>query len=224
MIEFKTVSLANQVFEALETSILRGEFKYGELVSEKKLAEKLGVSRTPVREAITRLSQEKLIKETPNGSVIIGIQPDDLHDLLVVKRKIEPLIGRYLLENIDKEGIEKFKDIVEQQEFYSQKGDYEKVLRLDTEFHDLMYQISGRVILENILSQIHHKLLKFRLASLADKNRILESTGEHSMIVKALESGESTRVEEILFMHIDHAYNSIMRGIENGTYDSTENN
>ncbi|MDD7512167.1 MAG: GntR family transcriptional regulator [Peptostreptococcaceae bacterium] len=224
MIEYKSVSLANQVFEALENAILRGEFDYGEVVSEKKLAERLGVSRTPVREAMTRLSHEKLIKDIPNGSIIIGIQPKDLRDLMVIKRKIEPLIGASLLENLDEEGLKLLKDIVEQQEFYSRKGDYEKVMRLDTEFHDVLYQISGSVVFETVLSQIHHKLLKYRLASLKDEKRIIESTGEHKLIVTALEEGDTLKVEELLFLHVDHAYNSIMRGALNGTDNSREDN
>ena len=138
MIEYKSVSLANQVFEVLENDILRGEFSYGEIVSEKKLAERLGVSRTPVREAMTRLSHERLIKDTPSGSIIIGIRNKDLSDLSIVKRKIEPLIADTLIDNCDEENLAEFKEMVEQQEFYSKKGDDEKVLKLDTMFHDKM--------------------------------------------------------------------------------------
>ncbi len=224
MIEYKSVSLANQVFEALQSAILRGEFEYGELVSEKKLAEKLGVSRTPVREAMTRLSQDRLIKDTVNGSIILGIQTKDLRDLLIIKQRIEPLIAVSLTENMTEKELNRLKDIVDQQEFYSSKDDYEKVMRLDTEFHDAMYQISGSIVFETVLSQVHHKLLKYRLASLKDEKRIRESTGEHKLIVSALAEGNASKVEELLLLHVDHAYNSIMKGATDGTDNSREDN
>lgn len=225
MIEYKSVSLANQVFEVLENDILRGEFSCGEIVSEKKLAERLGVSRTPVREAMTRLSHERLIKDTPSGSIIIGIRNKDLSDLSIVKRKIEPLIADTLIDNCDEENLAEFKEMVEQQEFYSKKGDDEKVLKLDTMFHDKMYEISGSITFENILSQIHHKLLKYRLVSLKDDKRITESIKEHKMIVKAIYEKDKKRLKELLFLHADNVYKSIVKGVKNnGTFDSTEDN
>ena len=120
--------------------------------------------------------------------------------------------------------LNRLKDIVDQQEFYSSKDDYEKVMRLDTEFHDAMYQISGSIVFETVLSQVHHKLLKYRLASLKDEKRIRESTGEHKLIVSALAEGDASKVEELLILHVDHAYNSIMKGATDGTDNSREDN
>lgn len=224
MIEYKTVSLANQVFETLENAILRGEYTYGEIVSEKKLAAKLGVSRTPVREAMTRLAQEKLIKDTTMGSVVLGITPKDIRDLLEVKSRIEPLIAELLTTNISGQAIDQLRDLVEQQEFYSKKGDYEKVMRLDTEFHDLMYNQSRSVVYESILSQIHHKLLKYRLASLKDEARIRTSVREHKELFNAIEARNKDKVRELLSIHVEHAYINIMKGATSGINNSGEDN
>ena len=84
MIEYKTVSLANQVYEALLNDILHGKYKKGEYITEGSLSKELGVSRTPIREALLRLSQERLIKDSPNGSEGIGISRQDVEDMLNV--------------------------------------------------------------------------------------------------------------------------------------------
>ena len=88
MIEYKSVSLANQVFERIEYNILSGEYAIGEIISEKRLAAELGVSRTPIREALSRLLEERLVADSPNGTVVLGITDKDVDDAYEVKRRI----------------------------------------------------------------------------------------------------------------------------------------
>ena len=78
MLEHKTISLADQVFEHLESDILSGKYQRGEILTESKLSAQLGVSRTPIREALRRLEQEHIIEESGKGSVVIGISEKDL--------------------------------------------------------------------------------------------------------------------------------------------------
>lgn len=73
MIEYKTISLANQVYDRLEYNILSGAYAPGEIISETRLSEELGVSRTPIREAMAKLAHEKLIKDSPQGTVVVGV-------------------------------------------------------------------------------------------------------------------------------------------------------
>ena len=82
MHEFKTISLADQVFEKLETDIITGVYPRGEVLTELKLVEQLGVSRTPIREALRRLGQERLIEDTSKGSLVLGITIEDLMDIM----------------------------------------------------------------------------------------------------------------------------------------------
>ncbi len=88
--EHKTISLADQVFENLENDILSGKYARGELLTESKLSVTMGVSRTPIREALRRLSQEHIIEETGKGSVVVGITEEDLRDIFIIRLKIEP--------------------------------------------------------------------------------------------------------------------------------------
>lgn len=225
MIEYKTVSLADRVYDQLEYNILSGTYAQGEIISETRLSEELGVSRTPIREAMSRLYHEKLIKESPNGTVVVGVTENDVKDLFEVKRRIEIIATRRAAENISEEGLKALKENVEQQEFFAQKGDVIKVRDLDTEFHDIIYKECGSVTFETILSPIHHKMMKFRRLSLEKSHRIVASVAEHKSLYNAIADGDGDKIETIMLLHIDHAYNNIMEVNEQyGTDNSTENN
>ncbi|MGF6376661.1 DNA-binding GntR family transcriptional regulator [Clostridiales Family XIII bacterium PM5-7] len=214
MIGYKSVSLANQVYDTLEKSILNGTYARGEVISEKRLSEELGVSRTPVREAMTRLAHERLIKDSPNGTVVIGISKKDLQDLFEVKTRIELVATGRAVDNISPEGLTELKEIIEKQEFYAQKGDAIKVRDLDTEFHDAIYKECGSTILEGILSPIHHKLMRYRKASLELEHRIMDSVAEHKAIYDAIVEKDHEEVKELMLVHIEHSYHGAMEVVE----------
>lgn len=224
MIGYKNVSLADRVYEQLEYNILSGAYAQGEVISETRLSEELGVSRTPIREAMSRLSHEKLIKESTMGTVVIGVTEKDVKDLFEVKRRIEVMATRRAAENISEEGLKALQDNVDQQEFYAQKGDAVKVRDLDTEFHDIIYRECGSLTFETILTPIHHKMMKFRRLSLEKSKRIMASVKEHRALYDAIAEKDGDKIDTIVLMHIDHAYNSIMEVNEQyGTNNSTEN-
>ena len=210
MIEYKTISLANQVYDRLEYNILSGAYAPGEIISETRLSEELGVSRTPIREAMAKLAHEKLIKDSPQGTVVVGVTENDVKDLFEVKRRIEIIATRRAAENISEEGLAALKENVEQQEFFAQKGDVIKVRDLDTEFHDILYRECGSVTFETILSPIHHKMMKFRRLSLEKSHRIVASVAEHKSLYNAIADKDGDKIETIMLLHIDHAYNNIM--------------
>ena len=88
MNQFKTTSLADQVFERLENDIIQGVYPKGEILPELKLVDQLGVSRTPIREALRRLEQERLIEDTGKGSRVLGITEDDLWDIMTIRERV----------------------------------------------------------------------------------------------------------------------------------------
>ena len=106
MRNFKSTSLADQVFEKLENDIIQGVYKRGELLTELKLVEQLGVSRTPIREALRRLEQERLIEDTGKGSRVLGITEEDLQDIMNIRERIEGLAAYYAAKNITPEGLQ----------------------------------------------------------------------------------------------------------------------
>ena len=224
MIDYKSMSLANQVFETIERNILNGIYPQGDVLSESRLSEELGVSRTPIREALTKLETEKLITTTPMGAVVLGITDKDVKDMFQVKLHLDPMALKMAAVNISEEALERLKDNVEQQDFYNAKGNMEKLRDLDTEFHDIIYSECKSPTLQNILTGIHHKLLKYRIASLKIEDRSDHSVDEHLAIYEALRSRDEMRAELVVLQHINHTYETIMKGKQAyGFNNCTEN-
>ena len=120
--EHKMLSIADQIFDELERSILTGEFERDELLTEMRLSEKLGVSRTPIREALRRLDQEHIISLTPKGARVIGITDSDISDIYNIRLRIEGMAGVLAAQRRTEEDIERLRSILDLQEFYTEKG------------------------------------------------------------------------------------------------------
>ena len=113
MKSYKSTSLADQVFEKLENDIIHGVYAKGELLTELKLVDQLGVSRTPIREALRRLEQERLIEDAGKGSRVIGISEEDVLDIMNIRQHLEGLAAYYATLNMTLEGIQELGHIVD---------------------------------------------------------------------------------------------------------------
>ena len=127
--DYKSLSLANQVYDIIESKILNGVYPPGEILSESRLSDEMGVSRTPVREALAKLVNEKLVTQTSSGTAVLGITAKDADDMYCVKSFLEPMVCRLAARNRSDEQLARMKDILDQQEFYTEKGNMEKVKR-----------------------------------------------------------------------------------------------
>ena len=220
MSEFKTVSLADQVFEKLENDIINGVYARGEILTELKLVEELGVSRTPIREALRRLEHERLITETGKGAVVRGITLDDLVDIMNLRQRIEGLAAYYATKNLTPEGREKLKSIGELQEFYYARQDLENLRKMDDQFHDAIYELCGRTVLHDTLLPLHRKTLRYRKSSIEVSARMEHSVQEHKAILQAIISGDAQKADALITQHIANAkQNMIERFQYNGNDD-----
>ena len=111
MNKHRTVSIADQVFDILERDILTGEYPRGEVLTEARLCEKLGVSRTPVREALLRLEQEHLVLSSSRGMRVLGLEPGDIEDIYEIRMRVEGLAARRAAERAGEEEIAQLKGI-----------------------------------------------------------------------------------------------------------------
>ncbi len=210
MIEHKTVSLADQVFEHIETDILLGKYQRGEILTESRLSSELGVSRTPIREALRRLLQENLIAESGKGSVVIGISENDLADIFLVRSKLESLAVEVAVAKASDGDLEKLKEVVELQEFYTSKQDADHIKSMDNKFHDLIYRIGGSTIFYEILVPLHKKIQKYRKASVESKSRATASVKEHRAIYEAIAERDTEKASRLALEHINNAYMHIL--------------
>ena len=160
MEEYQEYSLRGRVFQKIRDGILKGEYKENEELRESTIGKKLGVSRTPVREALRQLELEGLVKIVPNkGAYVTGITGKDVKDIYLVRSLLEGLCARWATEHITEEQIEKLEEIVLLSEFHANKNQKEKsgqVVELDGKFHEVLYEASNSRILEHVLSDFHN--------------------------------------------------------------------
>ena len=211
MLEHKTISLAEQVFERLENDILIGKYQRGEILTELKLVTDLGVSRTPVREALHRLEQEHIIEITPKGILILGVTEQDLKDIFAIRLRIEGLASAFAAENMTSEQLAELKEALDLQEFYVSKHDPEHIKTMDSRFHQLIYRYCGSSVLNDTLLPLHKKVQKYRRASVEDNSRAQESVCEHRAIYEAIEARNVALAEKCTTEHIANAANHILK-------------
>lgn len=211
MIEHKTVSLADQVFEQLEYDILSGKYVRGEMLTENKLGAELGVSRTPIREALRRLEQEHLIEETAKGCSVIGITEEDLRDIFLLREKIEGLAARRAAEMNDGEGLDRLREVLELQEFYLTRHDADQIKQMDNRFHDMIYRLSGSMTFFDVLKPLHKKVQKYRRAAVENGSRATASVEEHRAIFEAIAAHDGDLAANRMTEHIQNAYRHISR-------------
>jgi DNA-binding GntR family transcriptional regulator len=202
---FKTVSLADQVFEQLENDIIQGIYPRGEILTELKLAEQLGVSRTPIREALRRLEQERLISDAGKGSVVLGITEDDILDIMNIRQRIEGLAAYYATINMDDDARAELAHIVDLQEFYYNKEDLDHLRQADDKFHDAICRLSGRTVIYDTLRPLLRKTRRYRRISMQSKDRVTNTMREHREIYEAIISGNADLAMELSSKHIEKA-------------------
>ena len=212
MKSFKSTSLADQVFEKLENDIIQGVYPKGEILTELKLVEQLGVSRTPIRDALRRLEQERLIADTGKGSLVLGITDDDLLDIMNIRERIEGLVAYYAAMNITAEGAAELKHLTDLQDFYFTKHDVDRLRQVDDEFHDAICRLSQRTVISDTLTPLHRKTRRYRRIAMSDWERTTQTTKEHYEIYQAIANGDADLAKKLMKQHIINAKHHMIKG------------
>lgn len=213
MTTFHTTSLADQVFEKLENDIIHGIYPRGEILTELKLVEQLGVSRTPIREALRRLEQERLIADTGKGSMVLGITADDLLDIMNIREKIEGLSAYYACINMTPEGLKELEHIIDLQDFYYSKWDTDRLRQADDMFHDAICELSQRTVIRDTLVPLHRKTRRYRKTAMENKERAYNSLQEHHAILAAMQAGDPEQVKQAMDRHIEKVKENMLEGM-----------
>ncbi len=206
--EHRNISLADQVFEQLEREILAGKYPRGELLSEQRLSAELGISRTPVREAIRRLEQENILEDSPRGVVVVGISRQDMLDMYEIRLQLEGLAARRAARLITDGQLRQMREALDLQQAYlaqehSDRSD--QIQHLDSRFHELLYAGSGSKAYFDVLSRLHKKIAKYRTASVRKPGRAQESIREHEAIYEALAAHDPDRAQKAALLHTERA-------------------
>ena len=205
MIQKKAFSLVDQIFERLENSILSGDIPRGEIITETKIAQELGVSRTPVKGALMQLQMDHMVEETPKGLVVVGISDDDAMIIYDIRERIEGMAAGLAAKNAGEEQLAELKEILELQEYYLERGNAEKIREQDSRFHEALYRACQSPVLSDTLTALHRKVQKYRKLAVSQKSRAVDSVGEHKKILEAIVNRDAEAAEKAVTLHIQNA-------------------
>lgn len=203
--------LREVVFDSLREAIINGTLRPGERLMEIQLAEELGVSRTPVREAIRKLELEGFVVMVPRkGAYVAGISLKDIADVFEVRACLESLASGLAAERITNEEMEDLERILVRKAEIIAQGDLPAFVESDTQFHDSLYQCSRNQRLIQMLNNLQDEIQRFRSVSLAFPGRPQEALEEHRKIVEALAERNISEAQAAAWDHIERAENSLM--------------
>lgn len=203
------------VFETLRKAILEGTLKPGERLMEVQLAEDMGVSRTPVREAIRKLELEGLVLMIPRkGAYVSGISSKDIADVFEVRASLEALAAGLAAERITDQELEELNNFMVQVTINAKVGDIEKVVQSDTNFHEQIYHASRNNRLVQIINNLRDQIQRFRSASLSHPGRIKETLQEHKNLLEAISDRDIETARILAQEHIENAESIMMEALK----------
>lgn len=211
ILESDNSSLRIRVFNAIENAILSEEYKDGDSLNEIKISNELGVSRTPVREALMQLELEGLVKNIPNkGAVAVGVSDKDIEDIYEIRTRIEGLAAKLCTEKITDEELGALEKIADLQEFYLSKNNIDQIWKLDSDFHKIIYDSSRSRPLRFMLTNFHNYIKRARDISINVEGRAEKSVAEHRAILEAIRRKDAVLAEKLMSEHIVNAENNLL--------------
>ena len=214
MEDYQFLPLRDVVFNTLRQAILRGELKPGERLMEIRLANQLGVSRTPIREAIRMLELEGLVIMIPRkGAQVAQITEKDLNDFLEVRLGLEELATRFACERIRSEALGDLYRASRKFESLLETDDLQALAKADVEFHDIIYQATDNARLVQLLNNLREQMYRYRIEYLKDVKARRSLVEEHDALWEALKECDLERAQMIMREHIERQQKNIIHSI-----------
>ena len=207
-------SLRSHVFRSIRDGILNGTYKEQEELREVALGKELGVSRTPVREALRQLELEGLVTIIPNkGAYVTGITDKDIQDIYEMRFMLEGLCARWATEHITEEQLEELEEIIFLSEFHARRdgSGAQQVTDLDGKFHMVLYEASQSRILSHVLTDFHRYSLMARRSSMVSEERARKSIREHKQILRAIRDKDADLAEQLANEHVLHVMRNLRK-------------
>lgn len=204
--------LRELVYEELRMLIMTGQIKPGTRMMEIDLAESMGVSRTPVREAIRQLEKDNLVTIEPRrGAYVSDISAKDMEDMLFVREPLEGLATFLAAQNMTDEELDELARVNTKYEEAYNRGETEALIQLDTHFHNLITDGSRNKYLINILKDLQEQVLRFRYIYFKSIRRAAEVIDEHRLILNNMMARNQEAAQKYSIDHIIKLRASIMR-------------
>lgn len=206
--------LRDVVFNTLRKAILTGELKPGERLMEIHLANQLGVSRTPIREAIRKLELEGLVIMIPRrGAEVAQITERSLKDVLEVRRALDALCVELACDRISAEEEEQLREACDAFERATETKDTTTIAKADVELHDIIVRATGNQRLIQLINNLSEQMYRYRFEYIKDEDRHDNLIDEHRMIYDSIVKRDKVKAAEAAKLHIDNQEKSIIRQI-----------
>lgn len=206
--------LRDVVFNTLRRAILTGQLKPGERLMEVHLASRLGVSRTPIREAIRKLELEGLVIMIPRrGAEVARITEKSLKDVLEVRRALDALSVELACDRITQEDINRLLEACRAFERAVREGDASVIASADVALHDIIVEATGNVRLQQLVNNLSEQMYRFRFVYIKEESQHDNLIAEHREIYESIVSRDKERAAAAARLHIDNQERSIIRQI-----------
>ena len=195
--------LRDVVFNTLREAILKGDLKPGERLMELQLASKLGVSRTPIREAIRMMEQEGLAVTTPRkGAEVAKMTLKDMEDVLEIRDALDELAVRIACQKITDEQLKQLEDVKELFEKNTQTNNVKNIAEADVSFHDVIYEATGNPKLVTLLNNLREQVYRYRVEYIKDPKNYPTLIAEHEAILDSLKNRDVKNAVEAMHVHV----------------------
>ncbi|MDO4272961.1 MAG: GntR family transcriptional regulator [Eubacteriales bacterium] len=206
--------LRDVVFNTLRQAILKGELKPGERLMEIALAERLGVSRTPIREAMRKLELEGLVVMIPRrGAQVANITEKDLNDVLEVRIALENIAIQKACSCMTEEDMGRLWVAAKEFERTMAEGDLVRLAEADVTFHEIIYKSSDNRRLLQVLNNLREQIYRYRVEYLKEEETRKVLVKEHDELTRAIKDRDVERAQEISFRHIENQRTAIIQSI-----------
>lgn len=196
-------TLTNEIADIVRERILKGEYQIGEKIKESSIAQELNVSRTPIREAFKMLEEEGLLDYLPNrGCYAKGFTKRDVSDIYTVREALEEIAMTWACERITDDEINKLEEQCELMDFYTQKRDVQKILTMNSSFHDIIYNSAGSRFLAQVLRSYKGYLDKTRKSVFYEESFLDDIQEEHRAIMEAVKERDPEKGLEAIREHL----------------------
>ncbi len=207
--------LREVVCETLRDAIRKGILKPGERLMEIQLAEELGVSRTPVREAIRKLELEGYVIMMPRrGTYVANLSIRDVNEVFEIRTSLDSLASGLAAERITDDELERLQRLLVTIGGYVEANDMDKIVETDMEFHDLLYQASRNTRLVGIIFNLREQLTRFRTTSMSFPGRLKATLEEHRRIVEAIAQGDVKEAQQAAEDHMEKSEQTLLASME----------
>lgn len=206
--------LREVVSEALRQAIKDGILRPGERIMEIQLADELGVSRTPIREAIRKLEQEGFVVMVPRrGTYVADISLKDIAQVFEIRSALEELAAGLAAERITPDELEYLERILVEINDFIEKGEFDKIVDADIRFHDVLYHASRNTRLVDILHNLREQMLRFRSVSMHYPGRLAETWEEHRQMVENIAEHNSAMARKVAKKHMENSEKTLLKGM-----------